>query len=109
MYGCGRPYFEGLLQHSSLSFCCLLSCGRPYFEGLLQQQQFKGRQAQVVEDLVLKGYYNIAPVIWEFGLVVEDLVLKGYYNYKIDNGLNGIVVEDLVLKGYYNNILIISL
>ena len=56
--GCGRPYFEGLLQHLQVCFQHILRCGRPYFEGLLQQQQFKGRQAQVVEDLVLKGYYN---------------------------------------------------
>ena len=34
--------------------------------------------------------------------VVEDLVLKGYYNSKHVNNFNVVVVEDLVLKGYYN-------
>ena len=37
-----------------------------------------------------------------FSLVVEDLVLKGYYNHEklMLDGRH--VVEDLVLKGYYN-------
>ena len=36
-----------------------LSCGRPCFEGLLQRFWFYIHLRNVVEDLVLKGYYNI--------------------------------------------------
>ena len=35
-------------------------------------------------------------------LVVEDLVLKGYYNSNSNVSSASFVVEDLVLKGYYN-------
>ena len=76
-----------------------------------------------MEDLVLKGYYNIAFIILQTHIVVEDLVLKGYYNIiptvlttagcgrPCFEGLLQLVgykssiltvVEDLVLKGYYN-------
>ena len=34
----------------------------------------------VVEDLVLKGYYNVNSKVLSHDIVVEDLVLKGYYN-----------------------------
>ena len=36
----------------------------------------------VVEDLVLKGYYNTFKYGCFSTKVVEDLVLKGYYNAK---------------------------
>ena len=55
-----------------------------------------------MEDLVLKGYYNITGRTDITSLVVEDLVLKGYYNSVIVGSLALMVVEDLVLKGYYN-------
>ena len=35
--GCGRPYFEGLLQLNTVHFLRVNGCGRPYFEGLLQR------------------------------------------------------------------------
>ena len=38
-------------------------------------------------------------------IVVEDLVLKGYYNIHIYGLHIDHVVEDLVLKGYYNELL----
>ena len=56
-----------------------------------------------MEDLVLKGYYNIACGSSLLLQVVEDLVLKGYYNVNSKVSPHDIVVEDLVLKGYYNN------
>ena len=37
-----------------------------------------------------------------FNWVVEDLVLKGYYNCLFAVIIRNGVVEDLVLKGYYN-------
>ena len=55
-----------------------------------------------MEDLVLKGYYNVLEYRKQSTFVVEDLVLKGYYNIKSNVLLHPIVVEDLVLKGYYN-------
>ena len=36
--GCGRPYFEGLLQLIAVNVEICIGCGRPYFEGLLQQR-----------------------------------------------------------------------
>ena len=37
---------------------------------------------EVVEDLILKGYYNKFNAQPLFTVVVEDLILKGYYNCK---------------------------
>ena len=58
----------------------IICCGRPCFEGLLQQIPSTSIGNNVVEDLVLKGYYNSYPVNALSSCVVEDLVLKGYYN-----------------------------
>ena len=80
----------------------IMCCGRPCFERLLQLIKRKGAIVNVVEDLVLKGYYNSFVIIILLCFVVEDLVLKGYYNqFWMPHGKQ-YVVEDLVLKGYYN-------
>ena len=55
---CGRPCFEGLLQLFWLYNKKHLRCGRPCFEGLLQRVSLSFVSIIVVEDLVLKGYYN---------------------------------------------------
>ena len=36
-------------------------------------------------------------------IVVEDLVLRGYYNSLLTLLMSAVVVEDLVLRGYYNS------
>ena len=55
---CGRPYFEGLLQHSLMNRNGAIGCGRPYFEGLLQPRKISSLIKNVVEGPILKGYYN---------------------------------------------------
>ena len=55
---CGRPCFERLLQHTKEYNKDTFSCGRPCFERLLQQPAMWNYHNVVVEDLVLKGYYN---------------------------------------------------
>ncbi len=39
----------------------------------------------------------------EVVVVVEDLILKGYYNHSHTGNFVNFVVEDLILKGYYNS------
>mgnify|MGYP004688341361 CR=1 FL=1 len=58
----------------------IMCCGRPCFERLLQLSTKTKFFSEVVEDLVLKGYYNHFGLLLIKLLVVEDLVLKGYYN-----------------------------
>ena len=60
----------------------IMCCGRPCFERLLQLSSYRLLSSLVVEDLVLKGYYNHNIAILMVWLVVEDLVLKGYYNFR---------------------------
>ena len=61
----------------------IICCGRPCFEGLLQHNIVQIYFLLVVEDLVLKGYYNSFVIIIIVCFVVEDLVLKGYYNCSV--------------------------
>ena len=77
---CGRPCFERLLQLLCSQTEHRKGCGRPCFERLLQLVCNIYIISIVVEDLVLKGYYNVGTKSFLHGIVVEDLVLKGYYN-----------------------------
>ena len=57
---CWRPYFERLLQLFRGLFGGRNCCWRPYFERLLQPLVIFALLKSVVEDLILKGYYNIS-------------------------------------------------
>ena len=57
---------------------------------------------QVVESLILKGYYNFLVIHTCCYIVVESLILKGYYNGRCRGWVILEVVESLILKGYYN-------
>ena len=57
-----------------------IGCGRPYFERLLQLNRNGAIVNIVVEGPILKGYYNFFLYPSTKFSVVEDLVLKGYYN-----------------------------
>ena len=78
--GCWRPHFEGLLQQMVQRLWTTESCWRPHFEGLLQHCQYTSEIFVVVEDPILRGYYNSSMKVPLPQTVVEDPILRGYYN-----------------------------
>ena len=58
----------------------VMSCWRPHFEGFSQLK---------IRNLI-------------YLIVVEDPILRGYYNYFVTNVSLLIVVEGPILRGYHN-------
>ena len=58
----------------------MIGCGSPHFERVLQRDFGSAPYLNVVEALILRGYYNPFALLSYLLFVVEALILRGYYN-----------------------------